>query len=108
MAPLAAVTEWEFGSGTPVSSYPLEGAIESVAFSIPNKKGYDASKAEVLAVLEAKWGKVNEKDPVDPKNMIFSVADPHRAPRGPQHVERSTLGAGAEGQEGALAHREAR
>lgn len=69
-------TEWEFGSGTPVSPYPLEGAIESVAFSIPYRKGDEASKAEVLAVLEAKWGKVKEKDPLDAKNMIFSAANP--------------------------------
>ncbi len=69
-------TEWEFGSGITVSPYPLEGAIESVAFSIPYKKGDDASKAEVLAAFEAKWGKPKEKDPVDAKNLIFNAANP--------------------------------
>lgn len=69
-------TEWEFGSGITVSPYPLEGPIESVAFSIPYKKGDDASKAELLATLEAKWGKVKEKDPLDAKNLIFNSANP--------------------------------
>lgn len=69
-------TEWEFGSGINVSPYPMEGAIESVAFSIPYIKGNDASKAEVLAALEAKWGKPKEKDPLDEKNLILNVANP--------------------------------
>ncbi|MGE5184202.1 MAG: hypothetical protein ACM31C_19165 [Acidobacteriota bacterium] len=70
-------TEWEFGGGTPLSPYPIEGPIQSVAFSIPYRKGDASSKAEVMAAIEKKWGKVKAVDELDPKTKIYSKAKPH-------------------------------
>jgi len=70
-------TEWEFGGGTPVSPYPMEGTIESVAFEIPYKKDDPKSKAAVIAVLEKKWGKAKKTDELDPKTKIYNLENPH-------------------------------
>jgi hypothetical protein len=69
-------TEWEFGSGIPVSPYPMEGTIQSVAFSIPFKKGDDKSKADILDAIEKKWGKVKSVDELDPKDRIYNNEKP--------------------------------
>ncbi len=69
-------TEWEFGSGIPVSPYPMEGPIESLAFSIPFKKGDDKSKAEIVAAIEKKWGKVKKTEDLGVKTAIYNEAGP--------------------------------
>lgn len=70
-------TEWEFGSGIPVSPYPMSGPIESIAFSIPFDKSDPKSKDEILAVIEKKWGKVKRTEDLGVKTEIYNEAGPH-------------------------------
>jgi hypothetical protein len=70
-------TEWEFGSGTPVSPYPMEGPIESLAFSIPFNKKDPKTKDAILAVIEKKWGKVKRTETLGMKSYVYNEASPH-------------------------------
>lgn len=79
-------TEWEFGDHINVSPYPLDGAIESLAFSIPfNKQG--KGEAEVMDVITAKWGKPKGEVPFgsvgSEKTFVYNKKDPHVEVTGP-------------------------
>jgi hypothetical protein len=72
-------TEWEFGSGTPVSPYAKTGKVQSLAFSIPFKT--PEGQAEIMKLVEAKWGKAKGEVPFGSvggeKTFIYSKKDPH-------------------------------
>lgn len=72
-------TEWEFGSGIPLSPYPLSGKVESLAFSIPFKT--PEGQAEIMKVIEAKWGKSKGEVPFGSvggeKTFVYNKKNPH-------------------------------
>jgi hypothetical protein len=71
-------TEWEFGSGIPLSSYPMN-KIESLTFSIPYKT--PEAQAEIMKVIEAKWGEPKGEVPFGSvggeKTFVYNKKDPH-------------------------------
>jgi hypothetical protein len=72
-------TEWEFGSGTPLAPYPMEGKVESLTFSIPFKT--PESRTEIMKLVEAKWGKSKGEVPFASasggKTFVYNKKDPH-------------------------------
>ena len=68
-------TEWEFGGSTTLSPYPLDGKIESLAFSIPFKS--PEQQAEIMKVIEAKWGKAKGKVDFTEGAFVYNKKDPH-------------------------------
>jgi hypothetical protein len=79
-------TEWEFGSGIPLSPYPMSRPIVSLAFSIPfNTKG--KGEAEVMEVITKKWGAAKGEVPFGnigkEKTHIYNKKDPRIEVTGP-------------------------
>lgn len=79
-------TEWEFGSGIPLSPYPLSKPIASLAFSIPfNPKG--KGEVEVMEVITAKWGEAKGEVPFGnigkEKTHVYNKKDPRIEVTGP-------------------------
>ncbi|NVB79931.1 MAG: hypothetical protein HOV81_16165 [Kofleriaceae bacterium] len=68
-------TEWEFGGSTPLSPYPMDGKIESLAFSIPFKTA--EQQAEIMKVIETKWGKAKGKVDFTEGAFVYNKKDPH-------------------------------
>ena len=69
-------TEWEFGSsGTNVSPYEKDGKTVSLAFSIPFKT--PEAQAEIMKVIEAKWGKAKGKVDFTEGAFVYNKKDPH-------------------------------
>lgn len=69
-------TEWEFGSGgTTLSPYEKDGKVVSLAFSIPFKS--PEAKAEIMKVIEAKWGKAKGKVDFMEGAFVYNKKDPH-------------------------------
>lgn len=72
-------TEWEFGSGTPLSAYAKTGKVQSLSFSIPFKT--PEGQAEIMKLVEAKWGKAKGEVPFGSvggeKTFVYSKKDPH-------------------------------
>jgi len=72
-------TEWEFGSGTPLSPYAKAGKVESLSFSIPFKT--PEGQAEIMKLIEAKWGKSKGEVPfgsvAGEKTFVYNKKAPH-------------------------------
>jgi hypothetical protein len=68
-------TEWEFGGSTPLSPYPMDDKIESLAFSVPFKTA--EQQAEIMKVIEAKWGKAKGKVAFTDGAFVYNKKDPH-------------------------------
>lgn len=68
-------TEWEFGGDISLSPYPMDGKIESLSFSIPFKT--PEQQAEIMKVIEAKWGKAKGKVDFTEGAFVYNKKDPH-------------------------------
>jgi hypothetical protein len=72
-------TEWEFGSGTPLSAYAKAGKVQSLSFSIPFSTL--EGQAEIHRLIEAKWGKIKSEVKFGSvggeKTFVYNKKDPH-------------------------------
>jgi hypothetical protein len=87
-------TEWEFGGHTNLSPYPMDGPIESLAFSIQfNEKG--KGEAEVMDVITKKWGAPKGEVPFGSvggeKTHVYNESDPHIEVTGPGGYKKDEI-----------------
>lgn len=87
-------TEWEFGGHTDLSPYPMEGPIESLAFSIRfNPKG--KGEAEVMEVITKKWGAAKSEvqfgSVAGEKTHVYNESDPHIEVTGPGGYKKEEI-----------------
>jgi hypothetical protein len=87
-------TEWEFGGHTNLSPYPMDGPIESLAFSIQfNEKG--KGEAEVMDVITKKWGPAKAEVPFGSvggeKTHVYNESDPHIEVTGPGGYKKDEI-----------------
>jgi hypothetical protein len=86
-------TEWEFGSGTPLSPYAKAGKVQSLSFSIPFKT--PEGEAEIMKLVEAKWGKSKGEVPFGSvggeKTFIYNKKAPHVEITGPGGYNKNAV-----------------